>query len=29
MPKVPLPNKLMELTDHQIRVVKAGEPYPN
>ncbi len=29
MPKVPLPNKLMELTDHQIRVVKAGEPFPN
>ena len=29
MPKVPLPNKLMELTDHQIRVVKPGEPYPN
>jgi hypothetical protein len=29
MPKVPLPNGLMELTDHQIRIVKAGEPYPN
>ena len=29
MPKIPLPNKLMELTDHQIRIVKAGEPYPN
>jgi hypothetical protein len=29
MPKVPLPNGLMELTDHQIRVVKPNEPYPN
>jgi hypothetical protein len=29
MPKVALPNGLMELTDHQIRVVKPGEPYPN
>jgi len=29
MPKVALPNGLMKLTDHQIRIVKAGEPYPN
>jgi len=28
MPKVPLPNKLMELTDHDIRIVKAGEAIP-
>ncbi|HEV7220293.1 MAG: multiheme c-type cytochrome [Terriglobales bacterium] len=29
MPKVKLPNGLVTFTDHQIRVVKAGEPYPN
>jgi Cytochrome c554 and c-prime len=29
MPKVPLPNGLMHFSDHEIRVVKAGQPYPN
>ena len=29
MPKVALPNGLLKLTDHQIRVVMPGEPYPN
>ena len=29
MPKVPLPNGHLTFTDHQIRVVKAGEKYPN
>ena len=29
MPKVPLPNGHLTFTDHQIRVVKPGEPYPN
>jgi Cytochrome c554 and c-prime len=29
MPKVKLPNGLMTFTDHQIRVVKAGESFPN
>ncbi len=29
MPKVKLPNGLVTFTDHQIRVVKPGEPYPN
>lgn len=29
MPKVPLPGGHKTFTDHQIRVVKAGEPYPN
>jgi hypothetical protein len=29
MPKVNLPGGHMVFTDHQIRVVKAGEPYPN
>jgi hypothetical protein len=29
MPKVKLPNGFLELTDHQIRVVKPGEPYPD
>jgi hypothetical protein len=29
MPKVKLPNGLMTFTDHQIRVVKKGEPFPN
>jgi Cytochrome c554 and c-prime len=29
MPKVELPNKLITITDHQIRIVKPGMPYPN
>lgn len=29
MPKVPLPGGHQTFTDHQIRVVKAGEPYPH
>lgn len=29
MPKVPLPNGHLTFTDHQIRVVKAGEVFPN
>jgi Cytochrome c554 and c-prime len=29
MPQESLPNGLLRFTDHQIRVVKAGEPYPN
>ena len=29
MPKVSLPNGLLKLTDHQIRIVKPGEAYPN
>jgi hypothetical protein len=29
MPKVALPNGLMHFSDHEIRIVKAGEPYPN
>jgi hypothetical protein len=29
MPKVNLPGGHMAFTDHQIRVVKAGDPYPN
>jgi hypothetical protein len=29
MPKVTLPGGHMVFTDHQIRVVKAGDPYPN
>jgi hypothetical protein len=29
MPQVSLPNGLLRFTDHQIRVVKPGEPYPN
>lgn len=29
MPKVTLPGGHMIFTDHQIRVVKAGDPYPN
>jgi len=29
MPKVKLPNGLMTFTDHDIRIVKPGEPYPN
>jgi hypothetical protein len=28
MPKLPLPNGLMKLTDHEIRIVREGEPYP-
>ena len=29
MPKVKLPNGHMTFTDHQIRIVRAGEPFPN
>jgi len=29
MPRVPLPGGHMTFTDHDIRVVRAGEPYPN
>ena len=29
MPKVPLPNGHLTFTDHEIRVVKPGEAYPN
>ncbi len=29
MPKVPLPNGHLIFTDHEIRVVKPGDPYPN
>ncbi len=29
MPKVKLPNGLMTFTDHEIRIVKPGEPFPN
>jgi hypothetical protein len=29
MPKVPLPNGHLTFTDHQIRIVKAGDAYPN
>lgn len=29
MPKVKLPNGLMTFHDHEIRIVKPGEPYPN
>ena len=29
MPKVKLPNGLITFTDHQIRIVRPGEPYPN
>jgi len=29
MPKVTLPGGLMTFTDHQIRIVKAGDSYPN
>lgn len=29
MPKLKLPNGLMTFTDHEIRVVKAGQPFPN
>jgi hypothetical protein len=29
MPKVKLPNGLMTFTDHEIRIVKPGAPFPN
>jgi cytochrome c554/c'-like protein len=29
MPKFKLPNGLMTFTDHEIRIVKPGEPFPN
>jgi hypothetical protein len=29
MPKMELPGSHALFTDHQIRIVKAGEPYPN
>ena len=29
MPKVKLPNGLLTFTDHQIRIVKPGQPFPN
>jgi len=29
MPKIDLPGAHHKFTDHQIRIVKAGEPYPN
>ncbi len=29
MPKVTLPNGLVRFSDHQIRIAKAGAPYPN
>ncbi len=29
MPKVKLPNGHLTFTDHEIRIVKAGEPFPN
>jgi formate-dependent nitrite reductase cytochrome c552 subunit len=29
MPKVNLPGGHMSFTDHEIRIVKPGEPYPN
>ena len=29
MPKVNLPGGHMAFTDHQIRIVRPGEPYPN
>jgi hypothetical protein len=29
MPQESLPNGLLRFTDHQIRVVKPDEPYPN
>jgi hypothetical protein len=29
MPKVTLPGDYLHFTDHQIRIVKAGEPFPN
>ena len=29
MPQISMPNGLLRFTDHQIRIVKANEPYPN
>jgi hypothetical protein len=29
MPKMTLPGGHMTFTDHEIRVVKAGDPYPD
>jgi formate-dependent nitrite reductase cytochrome c552 subunit len=29
MPKVDLPGAHHKFTDHQIRIARAGEPYPN
>ena len=29
MPKVPLPNGHLVFTDHQIRIARAGDPFPN
>jgi hypothetical protein len=29
MPKVTLPGGYLRFTDHEIRIVKAGEPFPN
>jgi hypothetical protein len=29
MPKTPLPGSQFVFTDHDIRVVKAGDPYPH
>ena len=29
MPKLDLPGAHARFTDHQIRIVRAGEPYPN
>jgi len=29
MPKVALPNGLVHFSDHQIRIAKQGEPFPN
>jgi hypothetical protein len=29
MPKVTLPGDYLHFTDHQIRIVKANEPFPN
>jgi hypothetical protein len=29
MPKIEIPGSHFQFTDHRIRVVKAGEPFPN
>jgi formate-dependent nitrite reductase cytochrome c552 subunit len=29
MPKIELPGAHARFTDHQIRIARAGEPYPN
>jgi formate-dependent nitrite reductase cytochrome c552 subunit len=29
MPKIDLPGAHAKFTDHQIRIVRAGDPYPN